>query len=48
VQAVGALIGPPVLGAAADEVGFATVFCGAAGLLAATTALAPRESVTDL
>ena len=46
VQAVGALIGPPVLGAAADEVGFAAVFCGAAGLLAATTALAPRESVT--
>ncbi len=48
VQAVGALIGPPVLGAAADEVGFATVFCGAAGLLAATTVLAPRERVTDL
>ncbi|MGI8749553.1 MAG: hypothetical protein ACR2J6_03235 [Thermoleophilaceae bacterium] len=47
VQAVGALIGPPVLGGAADHIGFAAVFCGAAALLAATTVLAPREGLTD-
>lgn len=47
MQALGALVGPPVLGAAADHVGFASVFCGAAALLAATATLAPREPLTD-
>ena len=42
-NAVGLLLGPPLLGAAADHTGFAAVYCAAAALLLATVALAPRE-----
>lgn len=43
MNGLGLLIGPPVLGAVADQTGFAVVFAAAAVLLLITTALAPRE-----
>ncbi len=45
MNALGLLIGPPVLGAVADRVGLALVFVAAAGLLALTPLTAPREPV---
>jgi hypothetical protein len=43
MNGVGLLAGPPVLGAVADHAGFGAVFVGAAALLVAATAFAPRE-----
>ena len=43
MNALGMLVGPPVLGAVADRTGFAAVFAGAAALMLATGVLAPRE-----
>lgn len=43
MNALGLLAGPPILGALADRIGFPAVFTGAACLLLATAALAPRE-----
>jgi predicted MFS family arabinose efflux permease len=43
MNAVGLLVGPPLLGAVADHTGFAAVFAAAAALLLATAYLAPRE-----
>ncbi len=43
MNALGLLLGPPLLGAVADRTGFAAVFAGAAALLLVTAALAPRE-----
>lgn len=48
VQATGLLLGPPILGAIADQTGFLVVFAGAAALLLATTALAPSEDLRDV
>jgi predicted MFS family arabinose efflux permease len=45
MNALGLLIGPPVLGAVADQTGFAAVFAAAALLLLITTALGPREQL---
>lgn len=47
VQATGLLVGPPILGAIADQTGFVVVFAGAAALLLATTAVAPTEDLRD-
>lgn len=47
MNAVGMLVGPPVMGAVADRTGFATVFAGAAVLMLATAALAPRERLEE-
>jgi predicted MFS family arabinose efflux permease len=43
MNGLGFLVGPPILGAVADHTGYGAVFVAAAGLLLATTALAPRE-----
>jgi predicted MFS family arabinose efflux permease len=43
MNALGLLLGPPLLGAVADHTGFAAVFVAAAGLASASAALAPRE-----
>ena len=43
MNALGLLLGPPLLGALADQTGFGAVFAAAALLLLATVALAPRE-----
>lgn len=43
MNALGMLVGPPALGALADQTGFAVVFSAAAALMLATAALAPRE-----
>ena len=45
MNGLGFLVGPPVLGAVAEHTGYAAVFVAAAGLLLATTALAPREQL---
>ena len=43
MNALGLLLGPPLLGAVADQTGFGAVFAAAGLLLLATVALAPRE-----
>ena len=43
MNALGLLLGPPLLGALADQTGFGAVFAVAGLLLLATVALAPRE-----
>lgn len=43
MNAFGLLLGPPLLGAVADQTGFGAVFAAAGLLLLATAALAPRE-----
>ena len=43
MNALGLLLGPPLLGAVADQTGFGAVFAAAGLLLLATAALAPRE-----
>jgi predicted MFS family arabinose efflux permease len=43
MQAIGLLVGPPILGAVADQTGFLVVFAAAAALLIATTMLAPAR-----
>jgi predicted MFS family arabinose efflux permease len=43
MNALGMLVGPPLLGAMADQTGFAAVFALAGAILLATGALAPRE-----
>ena len=43
MNALGLLLGPPLLGAVADQTGFGVVFAAAGLLLLATAALAPRE-----
>ncbi len=45
MNALGLLVGPPVLGSAADHTGLAAVFVAAAAVLLATTTLAPREAL---
>lgn len=47
MQAIGLLVGPPILGAVADQTGFVAVFAGAAALLLATTILAPSQDLRD-
>lgn len=51
MQAVGFLVGPPIFGAVADQVGFVAVFSAGAAVLLTATALAPtedlRQRVTD-
>ncbi len=48
MSALGFLVGPPALGLMADHTGFAAVFATAAGLLLATTAIAPREQLDSV
>jgi predicted MFS family arabinose efflux permease len=47
MQAIGLLVGPPILGAVADRTGFVVVFAAAAALLLVTTTLAPSRGLRE-